>query len=103
MTLVIASVPYTPEQTTQVLQLYALGVNLETIAQTLNKSTRSIISKLVRENVYEVKISEPPRLRKSQLVLEICTQLNIPLDELSSLEKATHAALCALHKQVCKL
>ena len=92
--------PYTAEQTTQVLQLYALGVDLETIALTLQKSTRSIISKLVREGVYTAEPPAKPRLRKSQMIQEICAHLGLALDELASLEKATHPALQALHEKV---
>lgn len=92
--------PYTPEQTTQVLQLYALGVDLDTIGLTLQKSTRSIISKLVREGVYSVEPQPAPRLRKSQLIQQVAEALGLTYDELASLEKATHPALQLLHKQV---
>lgn len=91
---------YTPAQTTQVLQLYALGVDLETIAVTLQKSTRSIISKLVREGVYNTEPPPPPRLRKVELIQQIALALELPQEELASLEKATHPALVLLHRQV---
>ena len=91
--------PYSPEQTAQVLQLYALSIDLETIGLTVNKSTRSIISKLVREGVYKTQAVEPPRLRKAQMIEQICTHLGLEYQELESLEKATYPALQLLHKQ----
>ena len=90
--------PYTPEQTTQVLQLYAASVDPETIALTLQKSTRSVISKLVREGVYQSPETRAARPKKSDLIREIAQQLQLDLEQLESLEKATHGALSLLHR-----
>ena len=89
--------PYTPEQTTQVLQLYAASVDPETIALTLQKSTRSVISKLVREGVYQSPEVRAARPKKSDLIKSIAQQLQLDLEQLESLEKATHGALSLLH------
>ena len=91
---------YTPEQTTQVLQLYAQGVNLEEIGVLLNKSTRSVISKLVQQNAYSAPVTESKRLRKATLIAEIAEQLELEVSELESLHKATHTALQALHTRL---
>lgn len=87
---------YTPEQTTQVLELYAQETPVETIAELLEKSTRSIISKLVRENVYQQQPQPPARLKKSEMIQRIAELLEIPAQELESLEKATHPSLSML-------
>jgi len=91
---------YTPEQTLEVVQLYAAGVSLDDIARTVQRSTRSIISKLVREGVYRAEAKAPPRLRKSELIAQVAEHLNLEPQQLESLEKATHGALVLLHQTV---
>ena len=93
-------VQYTSEQTAQLLQLYVQGVSLEEIAQLLNKSTRSIISKLVQQNAYQPPPQETRRLKKSEMISQIAQALELPTEELESLNKATHPALCALWARV---
>ena len=95
-----AQQPYTAEQTTQVLQLYAASVDPETIALTLNKSTRSVISKLVQLGVYQSPEQKLARPRKSDLIEQIAQHLELDADQLESLEKATHGALSMLHRAV---
>lgn len=91
---------YTPEQTLEVVQLYAAGVALDQIALTVNRSTRSIISKLVREGVYRADVKPQPRLKKSELIMAIAEYLALDPQQLESLEKATHGALTLLHSSV---
>jgi response regulator RpfG family c-di-GMP phosphodiesterase len=88
--------PYTPEQTAQVLQLYAASVDPETIALTLNKSTRSVISKLVQLGVYQSPEQRVARPKKSELIQKIAEHLELDAHQLESLEKATHGALTLL-------
>lgn len=97
------AVQYTAEQTTQVLQLYAAGVSPEEIAQTMERSTRSIISKLVREGVYQAPPKAQPRLKKLDMIQQIAEHLDLEPEQLESLEKATHGALQLLHNQVVKV
>jgi len=92
--------PYTPEQTTQVLQLYAAGVDPETIGLTLQKSTRSIISKLVKEGVYQSLEVRQARPKKADLIKSIAQHLELEPEQLDSLDKATHGALSLLHRAV---
>lgn len=92
--------PYTPEQTAQVLQLYAASVDPETIAVTLNKSTRSIISKLVQLGVYQSPEQRQARPKKSELIQQIALHLELDPEQLESLEKATHGALTLLCAQI---
>ena len=49
------TVNYTDEQTAKVVADYAAGVTVETIAEALGKTTRSVIAKLSREGVYKAK------------------------------------------------
>ena len=49
------AVNYTKELTAKVINDYQEGVDLDTIADTIGKSVRSVRSKLVREGVYVAK------------------------------------------------
>lgn len=91
---------YTPEQTTQVLQLYAAGVDPETIGLTIQKSTRSIISKLVQLGAYQSPEQKAIRPKKSELIMQIAQHLQLEPEQLESLEKATHGALSLLCAQI---
>ena len=55
------AVNYTPELTAQIVDQYQSGVSVADIASSIEKSVRSVRSKLVREGVY---VAAP----KSQLV-----------------------------------
>ena len=46
------TVNYTPEQTQKMINDYQAGVSVETIAENLGKTVRSIVAKLSREKVY---------------------------------------------------
>ena len=43
---------YDETMTTQIVDQYVAGTNLETIAESIGRSVRSVRSKLVREGVY---------------------------------------------------
>jgi predicted transcriptional regulator len=49
------TVNYTPEQTLKMVADYQAGVTVETLAQELGKTVRSIVAKLSREKVYQAK------------------------------------------------
>lgn len=49
------NVNYTPEMTAQIVSDYEAGIAVEAIAEAVNKSVRSVRSKLVREGVYIAK------------------------------------------------
>ena len=87
---------YTPEQTTTALEAYAQGATAEQIAQQLQKSTRSVVAKLVKEGVYQKPAAAPTRTRKLDLVHELAAMLDIDPTQLESLEKAQHSALLAV-------
>lgn len=93
---------YTQEETTQVLQLYADSVSLEQIAHELNRTTRSIISKLVREGVYKTPEKPPTRLKKLEMIEKIAETLKIPQENLATLEKSSWEHLHGLYQAVCE-
>ena len=53
---------YTAEQVADLTQRYQAGESVEALAEHFNKSTRSIIAKLVREGVYVA--ADKPKARK---------------------------------------
>ena len=67
---------------------------VEKLASEFNKSTRSIVAKLVREGVYQaaprVTKTGAPVIRKSEIVAQIQDALGV---EFSTLEKASKADL----------
>lgn len=90
------STKYTPEQTLAVVNSYASGSTVEQIAQQLNKSTKSVVAKLVREGVYVAQPKPQPQLRKLDLVQVLCAQLELDFQVLESLQKCERSALQAL-------
>ncbi len=93
---------YTPEQTATALTAYAQGKTPVEIAETLGRSQRSVIAKLSKEGVYVSKAPQagPRRLKKLEMVAYVAGYFDLELQELESLEKATHGALELLYRAV---
>ena len=88
---------YTDEMVTSMVADYQNSPNKDTVvklASEFNKSTRSIVAKLVREGVYQaaprVTKTGAPVVRKSEIVSQIQDALGV---ELLTLEKASKADL----------
>jgi predicted GTPase len=93
-------VNYTAEQTAQAVADYQAGKTVETIAQAMGKTTRSVIAKLTKEGVYKSKAKEAGKreMLKAEMVTEIATLTGVSEEVLESLEKATGPALMAVLK-----
>jgi hypothetical protein len=91
------AVNYTPEQTAQIVNDYANGVSVEQIAETLQKSVRSIVAKLSREGVYKKKEYKTktgaPVVKKDAHADAIGAILKMSENEIESLTKANKTAL----------
>lgn len=87
---------YTPEQETQLQQLYQSGTTIPDLATQFGKSERSIVAKLSRMGIYQGKGRPQPgsRVTKAGLVARLGELLN--LGNLETLEKADKAALVDL-------
>lgn len=90
-------VNYTPEQTEQAKTAYQSGVAVEKIAEMLGKTTRSVIAKLSKENVYKAKTyvsktGEKP-VKKDEHADAIGAILHLSDGEIDSLTKANKTAL----------
>lgn len=93
---------YTPEQTTKMVADYANGVTVESIAQDLGKTVRSVVAKLSREKVYQAKtyVSKTGQkpVKKDVHADAIGAILLLPENDIESLTKANKSALEAIFK-----
>lgn len=93
-------VNYTPEQTVQMVADYTAGVSVETIAQNLGKTVRSVVAKLSREKVYKAKTyvskTGEPVVKKDAHADAIGAILRLPENDIESLTKANKSALKAI-------
>ena len=69
------NVNYTPELTAQIVDQYQQGVDVESIAAAIDKSVRSVRSKLVREGVYIAKPKTTTRKANEPTKKELLNQL----------------------------
>ena len=88
---------YTVEQTESLKEDYLSGVSVETIANAMGKSVRSVVAKLSREGVYTPKAyvsksGEKP-VKKDTVADAIGAVLNMSDPEIESLTKANKTAL----------
>jgi hypothetical protein len=93
-------VNYTPEQTSAMIADYTSGVSVETIAQNLGKTVRSVVAKLSREKVYVAKTyvskTGEPVVKKDAHADAIGAILRLPENDIESLTKANKSALKAI-------
>lgn len=93
---------YTPEQTTKMVADYANGVTVESIAQELGKTVRSVVAKLSREKVYQAKTyvskTGAKPIKKDVHADAIGAILLLPENDIESLTKANKSALEAIFK-----
>lgn len=94
------TVNYTPEQTQKMINDYQAGVSVETIADNLGKTVRSIVAKLSREKVY---IKKEYKTKTGETVIKKDTHadaigaiLRLPENDIESLTKANKNALKAI-------
>lgn len=97
-------VNYTPEQTLKLVADYQAGISVESIAESLGKSVRSIVAKLSREGVYQRKEytskTGEPVISKDALADQIANVLGLGEADAESLTKANKSALKAILERV---
>lgn len=90
-------VNYTPEQVSQMVFDYKAGIAVETIAQNMGKTVRSVVAKLSREGVYVAKTKEASiRVTKEDLVAKIEAHFEMEAGTLDSFTKASRDQLMIL-------
>lgn len=94
------AVNYTPEQTAQIVNAYKNGDTVESIADALGKSVRSIVAKLSREGVYQKKVYKTKTgetvVKKDAHAEAIGAILKLAENDVDSLTKANKSALKAI-------
>lgn len=94
------AVNYTPEQTAKMVSDYKDGIAVETIAETLGKTVRSVVAKLSREGVYVAKTyttkSGEAVVKKDMVADSIGLILRLTEAETESLTKANKTALAKI-------
>jgi hypothetical protein len=94
------AVNYTPEQTSKMVADYQAGMTVETIANELGKTVRSIVAKLSREKVYVAKtyVSKTGEavIKKDTVADYIGDALGLTEADTESLTKANKNALKAI-------
>ena len=94
------TVNYTPEQTARMIADYQAGIAVESIAEALGKSVRSVVAKLSREKVYAAKIyttkTGEPVVKKDAHADYIGQALGLTEADMESLTKANKAALAKI-------
>jgi transposase-like protein len=66
---------YTPELTASIIEQYEAGVDVSEIAEAIDKSVRSVRSKLVREGVYVAKPKTTSRKKDEPTKKELINHL----------------------------
>lgn len=94
------TVNYTPEQTLKMVADYQAGTTVESIAESLGKSVRSVVAKLSREKVYVAKTYATKTgeavVKKDQHADAIAAVLGLTEAETESLTKANKTALAKI-------
>ena len=91
------TINYTPEQTAQMVLDYSNGTTVESIAEKMGKTVRSVVAKLSREKVYVAKTyvskTGAPVVKKDAHADAIGAILKLSENEIESLTKANKTAL----------
>lgn len=88
---------YTAEQTQLITEGYLGGRTVESLAQEVGRSVRSVVAKLAQVGVYKAREAQTKtRVTKEVLVAQIAARTGIDRDLLQSMEKCDKAALQAL-------
>jgi len=89
-------VNYSPELTAAIVEQYQAGADIEDIAASIEKSVRSVRSKLVREGVYVAKPKVAARKQDGPTKKELLRDLEATGFDVAGFEGATKDALVRL-------
>ena len=91
-----ANINYTPEVTAMIIDQYQDGVAIEQIADAIDKSVRSVRSKLVREGVYVAQPKVKSQKQQGPTKKELLRDLEGAGFDVSGFEGATKEAITRL-------
>ena len=90
------AVNYTAEMTAAIVEQYQNGVEIDAIAASIEKSVRSVRSKLVREGVYVAKPKATARKQEGPTKKELLRDLEATGFNVQGFEGATKEAITRL-------
>jgi Zn-dependent peptidase ImmA (M78 family) len=97
-------VKYTKEISDSIVQQYAQGADVKTIADSLGVPDRSIIAKLSSLGVYQKRVYTNKRgevpVKKWEHIEHLAQLLDVNSDQLESLEKVNKSVLVLLTKRL---
>jgi Zn-dependent peptidase ImmA (M78 family) len=97
-------VKYTKEISDSIVQQYAQGADVKTIADSLGVPDRSIIAKLSSLGVYQKKVYTNKRgevpVKKWEHIEHLAQLLDVNSDQLESLEKVNKSVLVLLTRRL---
>ena len=104
------NVNYTPEVTSAIVESYTKEPTIDTVrtlAESYEKTTKSIIGKLSREGVYQkssytTKTGAKP-ITKGEIVAEIADKLELDPETVAGLEKSPKAALVLVRDAIAEV
>ena len=95
---------YTKEITDKIVEQYAQGANVTDIASSLGVPDRSIIAKLSSLGVYQKRVYTNKRgevpVKKYEMIERLAELLEVPSDQLESLEKVNKNVLKLLETKL---
>ena len=95
---------YTKEITDKIVEDYKSGITVAQIANTLTVPDRSIIAKLSSLGVYQKKTYVNKRgevpVKKYEMIEELAQLLQVPSDQLESLENVNKSVLILLKRRL---
>ena len=92
----MATQNYTAEMTAQIVEDYQNGVSVDDIAASIEKSVRSVRSKLVREGVYVAKPKPAAKREQGPTKKELLNDLEATGFDVAGFEGATKEAIVRL-------
>jgi hypothetical protein len=93
---------YTPQEAEALISLYNQGIPVEEIAASVNKSTKSVIAKLSRMEVYVGVDPKPRRATKQELVEGLEDRLTLSRGSLGSMIKMDRDQIVTLVEHIAK-
>jgi transposase len=87
------NLPWTPESAAYAAKLYESGHSITAIAEALDRTDRSIISKFTQLGLYKAAPRPAREPTKAELVGELCHRLGLDPTKTYTLTAASHEAL----------
>lgn len=92
----MTNLPWTPESAAYAANMFQQGHSTKDIAVSMNRTERSIVSKLTQLQLYKAAPKAPREPTKAELVGELCNKWGLNPVKVHTLTSASHEALVEL-------